>query len=80
LPIYEYKCQTCGQVFEFLASNLSDRGTLACSNCGSHNLEKLFSVPNLLKSKAAAPGSTCCGRTERCETPPCSTNDRCQKH
>jgi hypothetical protein len=25
------------------------------------------------------PGSTCCGRSERCDTPPCSNDGKCQR-
>jgi len=79
MPIYEYKCQTCGQVAEFLVRSLSSSENLSCPSCGSQNLERLFSVPSLLKEKTSSPGHTCCGRTERCETPPCSTDDRCRR-
>ena len=77
MPIYQYKCQQCGEVSEFLVPSSSDSKTLACPGCGTHNLEKLIFAPNIVKGNASAPGTTCCGRTERCKTPPCSTNDRC---
>ena len=77
MPIYQYKCQECGMVSEFLVSNLLDRGTLVCPNCGSQNLDRLISAPNLLRGRTTTSGTTCCGRTERCEMPPCSTDGRC---
>ena len=80
MPIYDFRCQECGEVSEFLVPSSADGGTLACPGCGSRNMERLISAPSLLKNRADAPGTTCCGREERCETPPCSTNDRCQKH
>ena len=79
MPIYQYKCQECGEVSDFLLSSLSDSGTLVCPSCGSHNLDRLLSVPNLLKGKTTVPGTTCCGRTERCQMPPCSTDERCRR-
>jgi len=79
MPIYEYKCQSCGQVSEFLVHSFSGNENLKCPGCGSHNLERLISAPSLVKSNAAAPGTTCCGRTERCETPPCSVGERCRR-
>ena len=79
MPIYEYKCHRCGQVSEFLVKTVSGGENQICPHCGSGDLEKLMSVPSLLKEGTALPGHTCCGRTERCETPPCSTNDRCRR-
>ena len=79
MPIYEYRCQRCGQVSEFLVKTVSGGESFNCPGCGSENLERLLSVPSLLKAKTASPGHTCCGRAERCETPPCSTDERCRK-
>ena len=80
MPIYDFRCHVCGVVSEFLVANFSDSRTLACPSCGSQNLERLISAPSLLKNGANAPGTTCCGRTEQCETPPCSTGKVCQRH
>ena len=79
MPIYQYKCRECGEVSDFFLHGFISTETLACPNCGSHNLDKLISVSNLLKGKATSPGTTCCGRNERCETPPCSTGERCRR-
>jgi len=80
MPIYDFRCKECGKVSEFLVANFSDGKTLACPDCGSLNMERLISAPKLLKDRANTPGTTCCGRTERCETPPCSTGGQCQRH
>ncbi len=40
MPIYDYKCQGCGQAFELLIL----KGTVAeCPECHSHNLEQQIS-------------------------------------
>ncbi|MFC2020838.1 zinc ribbon domain-containing protein [Chloroflexota bacterium] len=80
MPIYDFRCHVCGEVAEFLVANFSDSKTLACPDCGSQNLERLISAPNLLKGRANTQVTTCCGREERCETPPCSTGGQCQRH
>ena len=79
MPIYQYKCRECGEVSEFLVPIMSDIETLACPSCGNSDLERLISAPNLLKASASLPGATCCGQTERCEAPPCSTDERCRR-
>ena len=78
MPIYDYKCQDCGKVSElFLRS--ADSEDIKCPDCGSKNLEKLISASYMIRMNASMPGTTCCGRTEQCETPPCSTDDRCRR-
>jgi putative FmdB family regulatory protein len=79
MPIYDFKCQECGNVSEFLLSSPPDNKKLACQSCGSQNLERLISAPTLLRNVTNS-GTTCCGRTERCETPPCSTGGQCRRH
>ena len=80
MPIYDFRCEDCGEVSEFLANSFADSGTPACPECGSHKMERLISAPSLLRGRSNDPGTTCCGREERCETPPCSTGERCRRH
>ena len=80
MPIYDFKCHACGKVSEFLLATSTINKALTCPDCGSQNLEKLISAPSLLKDRANAPGTTCCGREERCETPPCSTGEWCHRN
>ena len=77
MPIYDFKCQECGKVSEILLRN-SDQ-SVHCPDCGSENMEKLISASYMVKTDVSAPGTTCCGRAERCETPPCSTGDVCRR-
>lgn len=42
MPIYEYRCQTCGHEFEKL-QRISDRPIKKCPDCGGAT-EKLFSL------------------------------------
>ena len=79
MPIYEYRCKTCGHMFEALVRTVSGDEDVRCTNCGSANLLRGLYVPVLLRGEASHPGSTCCGRSERCETPPCIPQDRCQR-
>jgi putative FmdB family regulatory protein len=79
MPLYEYKCQSCGQISEILILSTNDDAELLCLHCGSNELQKLFSVPSIVTERKRIPGTTCCGRTERCEKPPCSSGGRCRK-
>jgi len=79
MPIYEYRCNSCGAVSEFLVGVSSKGETLNCKECGSSQLEKILSVSHSLMSEKRSPGHTCCGREERCSTPPCSTGGTCRR-
>jgi putative FmdB family regulatory protein len=78
MPIYEYRCNDCGERVEVL---LHSRKTAPpCPHCGSLLLERLFSVPHVVRGAAGrAKGQTCCGQEERCARPPCSEGDACRR-
>ncbi|MFC1944540.1 zinc ribbon domain-containing protein [Chloroflexota bacterium] len=78
MPIYDFKCQECGTVSEILYRSLDSQAN-HCPSCGSESMEKLFSASYTVRREASAPGATCCGKVERCETPPCSTDDGCRR-
>jgi len=80
MPIYEYKCQECGKVFEVFFRSLHQEIDISCSHCNSKNLKKIFSTPSAVTvGDSASKGLTCCGRTERCSTPPCSDGETCRR-
>ena len=79
MPIYEYQCQQCGGISEFLVGSGTKSSSLSCKQCGSPQLEKMISVSRPLKGEKKATGHTCCGREERCSTPPCSTGSGCRR-
>jgi len=76
MPIYEYQCGVCGDKVAVLVR--SSAAEPLCPDCGSPLTEKVFSVPNVLTGRANHPaGHTCCGREERCDSPPCSDGSPC---
>lgn len=50
MPIYEYRCESCGRINEILVLRKDEE--LKCGSCGSQALVKLMSAPNF----AVAPG------------------------
>ena len=40
---------------------------------------KMSNVQRVAATDASIPGTTCCGKTERCETPPCSLDNTCRR-
>ena len=71
MPIFEYRCQNCGQTNEFLV--LGKQESLHCRQCGSEDLRKLMSAANTSsasKERFAEKGSgSCCGSPNSCDTP-----------
>ncbi len=44
MPIYEFRCKQCQEVFETLCFSTDDATDVACPSCGSHDAEKLLST------------------------------------
>jgi putative FmdB family regulatory protein len=44
LPIFEYECQECGQVFEVLVHRFGLTPVTACPRCSKTNVERLWST------------------------------------
>lgn len=42
MPVYDYKCQKCGKVFEKFWRTLAAAGSVKCEKCGSASVEKLI--------------------------------------
>lgn len=44
MPIYEYRCEKCDDVFEALVRNATDTRTIRCPRCDGRTLERVPSV------------------------------------
>ncbi len=62
MPIYEFKCMDCGNVFEELVMDGED---VKCPSCGSSRCEKLISAP-AFKIDGRISTTSCCGAAESC--------------
>jgi putative FmdB family regulatory protein len=79
MPIYEYKCSNCGEITEVFQKTYA-QNSVNCQHCGSNHMERIVSIPGVVKvAGTAEKGTTCCGRTERCDTPPCSVGEGCRR-
>ena len=64
MPLYDYRCETCGKVNEILVNGNSEPPN--CSYCGGANLKKLISAHSSLSGvpSSSLPGqgdTGCCG-------------------
>jgi putative FmdB family regulatory protein len=78
MPIYEYRCQQCGERVEIIVR--SGTTTPSCPHCGTELLERLFATSFAMhRATPRSKAHTCCGKEERCDTPPCSTGGECRR-
>jgi len=80
MPIYEYECTACGGTSDFIEGLSGTAVDRVCRHCGSESLRRVLSkgVTSRLEGMIGARGGkTCCGREERCGTPPCNEPGSC---
>ena len=80
MPIYEYKCEKCGNKHEFLQRSINSEEEVTCPNCNSADNKKLFSSFSASVSNASGFSSSCsdgsCGIPAQgsCSTGMCGLN------
>ena len=72
MPLFEYKCRKCGHVTVFL-EKAGRGGRHACEECGSAQMDKVFST---FAARSGAAGSS---GQRRCSAGTCPLSDRCPK-
>ncbi len=45
MPVYEYRCEGCGQVTEALIRNARATKHVRCEHCGDNRLERVYLSP-----------------------------------
>lgn len=71
MPIYEFRCLKCGNTFDKLFKNPSDKVEIKCPKCKSESFERIISKTNYVMrtgkggkkpkvtSKSCSPGNSC---------------------
>ncbi len=54
MPIYEYKCNDCGNIFEILTTSSDDAEKIQCSKCKSEKVNKVISAGSFKLSSGIA--------------------------
>ncbi|OGQ95458.1 MAG: hypothetical protein A2284_17450 [Deltaproteobacteria bacterium RIFOXYA12_FULL_61_11] len=63
MPIFEYRCQDCSHLAEFIVTASTENHTKSCPKCQGTRLVKVFSVP----AKAVVGESF--GSCDSCDSP-----------
>jgi putative FmdB family regulatory protein len=58
MPIYEFRCEGCGQVFEFLALTKKEQKGVSCPECGGQELIRVMSTCASVVDSSPASGAS----------------------
>ena len=76
MPIFEFKCQDCDEYMEILVMNKQEEVEMACSKCGSGNLERILSATSHTVAGGGAGQGAPSGastQTRTCSSGSCTT-------
>ena len=70
MPIYEYRCNECGNVVEVLVnSGAAPDQQLSCQVCSSSDMEKILSASAISMGGSSESAPSCCGIDSPCADP-----------
>lgn len=55
MPIYEYRCDECRNLFEVLATSTAADEAVTCSQCGSRKVKKTISASSFRINSGGSP-------------------------
>ncbi len=76
MPIFEFKCLDCDKYMEILVMNKQEEVEMACSGCGSGNLERILSTTHhtITGGGSGRPAdSSAISQTRSCSSGSCTT-------
>ena len=74
MPIYEFRCLKCQELFEFLAVRSDDTMETQCPHCGAEDFERVMSSSNFaMGSGSQSSGSGVSKQTRTCSGGNCTT-------
>ncbi len=76
MPIYEFRCLECNDLFEILLMNDDDKAEMRCPKCKGENFERVLSSAAFNMDASSAKGQTYTGpQTHTCSSGSCTTYD-----
>ena len=79
MPIYDYKCVSCGNVSEFLLGSYVDSPD-SCPECGSNGMERQLSASYMIKMGAPSSCGTCIEPSQSCQGSGCPSSGCCAQN
>ncbi|MFH0730801.1 MAG: zinc ribbon domain-containing protein [Pseudomonadota bacterium] len=76
MPIYEFRCLNCQDLFEMLVMNSDEHGTVKCPRCNSETSERVMSTTNFCMTGSGGNASSGpSAQTRNCSGGSCTTYD-----
>jgi putative FmdB family regulatory protein len=73
MPIFEFRCLKCEEVFEILRMSSEDEMEMKCPQCGAEDLERVLSTTSYAMGFAGGESRGPEVRTRECGAGSCST-------
>lgn len=75
MPIFEFKCLKCNEVFELLVLSKQEDVELKCPRCDSPDFERVMSTTNYAMGNPGGSRPTVGSQTRTCSSGNCTTWD-----
>jgi putative FmdB family regulatory protein len=59
MPVYEYRCEACGEDFELFVRSPSRQVEPTCPKCGSREVQKAVSLVGVGRTGTSASAAAC---------------------
>jgi len=61
MPLFDYECKNCGNIFEELTSASTPDEEISCPACGKQEAMRLLSAPSIGGGNSLTSGTSSCG-------------------
>lgn len=75
MPIYEFKCLNCNDIFELLLINKSQSLKLQCPKCLSEDIERILSTTGYTIGSGSGQRTGAISQSRNCPGGSCTTYD-----
>ena len=73
MPIYEFRCEDCGEEFEVLLKSRAEAEGVTCKKCGGSRVKRLMStITPIVDSGGGAADRPRVAESHKCETGTCT--------
>jgi putative FmdB family regulatory protein len=73
MPIFEFRCQKCNEVFEILQMGAEDEVEMKCPHCGSENFDRVLSTTSYAMGAAKGEPQGRTIESRQCASGTCTT-------
>jgi len=75
MPIYEFKCLKCNELFELLVMNNDEETELVCPKCKSEKFERVISTTSHVMGSGSGQESKATVESKKCSSGSCTSYD-----